>query len=134
MEYSSLIIPSKDGAHDLRLVTAAAPSCTGDGHVEHYECRLCGKLFADSAAEREISADDVRFLGDGNRDGKINVKDIVIAIRTAIGQTMDNIDLDALDVNRDGKVDTRDIIILVRYANNYTQNVPVGQPISSLTA
>ena len=61
MEYSSLIIPSKDGAHDLRLVTAAAPSCTGDGHVEYYECRLCGKLFADSAAEREISADDVKI-------------------------------------------------------------------------
>ena len=57
----SLIIPSKDGAHDLRLITAAAPSCTGDGHVEYYECRLCGKLFADSAAEREISADDVEI-------------------------------------------------------------------------
>jgi len=49
------------------------------------------------------------ILGDGNRDGKINVKDIVIAIRAAIGQTMDNIDLDALDINRDGNVDVKDI-------------------------
>ena len=132
VEYSSLIIPSKDGAHDLRLVTAAAPSCTGDGHVEYYECRLCGKLFADSAAEREISADDVRFLGDGNRDGKINVKDIVIAIRTAIGQTMDNIDLDALDVNRDGSVDVKDIVILIRHSTGYKQSYLIGYPMSSV--
>ena len=132
VEYSSLIIPSKDGAHDLRLITAAAPSCTGDGHVEYYECRLCGKLFADSAAEREISADDVRFLGDGNRDGKINVKDIVIAIRTAIGQTMDNIDLDALDVNRDGSVDVKDIVILIRHSTGYTQSYLIGYQMSSV--
>ena len=132
VEYSSLIIPSKDGAHDLRLVTAAAPSCTGDGHVEYYECRLCGKLFADSAAEREISADDVRFLGDGNRDGKINVKDIVIAIRAAIGQTMDNIDLDALDINRDGNVDVKDIIILIRHSTGYKQSYLIGYPMSSV--
>ena len=132
VEYSSLIIPSKDGAHDLRLVTAAAPLCTGDGHVEYYECRLCGKLFADSAAEREISADDVRFLGDGNRDGKINVKDIVIAIRAAIGQTMDNIDLDALDINRDGNVDVKDIIILIRHSTGYKQSYLIGYPMSSV--
>ena len=132
VEYSSLIIPSKDGAHDLRLVTAAAPSCTGDGHVEHYECRLCGKLFADSAAEREISADDVRFLGDGNRDGRISVKDIVIAIRAAIGQTMDNIDLDALDVNRDGSVDVKDIVILIRHSTGYKQSYLIGYPMSSV--
>ena len=132
VEYSSLIIPSKDGAHDLRLVTAAAPSCTGDGYVEHYECRLCGKLFADSAAEREISADDVRFLGDGNRDGRISVKDIVIAIRAAIGQTMDNIDLDALDVNRDGSVDVKDIVILIRHSTGYKQSYLIGYPMSSV--
>ena len=132
VEYSSLIIPSKDGAHDLRLVTAAAPLCTGDGHVEYYECRLCGKLFADSAAEREISADDVRFLGDGNRDGKINVKDIVIAIRAAIGQTMDNIDLDALDINRDGNVDVKDIIILIRHSTGYKQSYLIGYQMSSV--
>ena len=132
VEYSSLIIPAKDGAHDLRFITAAAPSCTADGHVEYYECRLCGKLFADSAAEREISADDVRFLGDGNRDGKINVKDIVIAIRTAIGQTMDNIDLDALDVNRDGSVDVKDIVILIRHSTGYKQSYLIGYPMSSV--
>ncbi len=132
VEYSTLIIPAKDGAHDLRLITAAAPSCTGDGHVEYYECRLCGKLFADSAAEKEISADDVRFLGDGNRDGKINVKDVVIAIRAAIGQTMDNIDLDALDINRDGNVDVKDIIILIRHSTGYKQSYLIGYPMSSV--
>ena len=106
--------------------------CTGDGHVEYYECRLCGKLFADSAAEREISADDVRFLGDGNRDGRISVKDIVIAIRAAIGQTMDNIDLDALDVNRDGSVDVKDIVILIRHSTGYKQSYLIGYPMSSV--
>ena len=62
------------------------------------------------------------ILGDGNRDGKINVKDIVIAIRAAIGQTMDNIDLDALDINRDGNVDVKDIIILIRHSTGYKQS------------
>jgi len=63
------------------------------------------------------------------------MSDIIMAIRSSLSYKIDTlVNVDALDVNRDGKVDTRDIIILVRYANNYTQNVPVGQPISSLTA
>lgn len=72
------------------------------------------------------------ILGDGNRDGKINVKDIVIAIRTAIGQTMDNIDLDALDVNRDGSVDVKDIVILIRHSTGYKQSYLIGYPMSSV--
>ena len=75
------------------------------------------------------------LLGDGTNDGKVNMSDIIMAIRSSLSYKIDTlVNVDALDVNRDGKVDTRDIIILVRYANNYTQNVPVGQPISSLTA
>ncbi len=72
------------------------------------------------------------ILGDGNRDGKINVKDIVIAIRAAIGQTMDNIDLDALDINRDGNVDVKDIIILIRHSTGYKQSYLIGYPMSSV--
>ena len=75
------------------------------------------------------------LLGDGTNDGKVNMSDIIMAIRSSLSYKIDTlVNVDALDVNRDGKVDTRDIIILVRYANNYTQNAPVGQPISSLTA
>lgn len=72
------------------------------------------------------------ILGDGDRDGKINVKDIVIAIRAAIGQTMDNIDLDALDINRDGKVDVKDIVILIRHQVGYKQNYLIGAPMSTV--
>ncbi len=45
----------------IRLVTAAAPSCTGDGHVEYYECRLCGKAVRRQCGGEEISADDVKI-------------------------------------------------------------------------
>ncbi len=72
------------------------------------------------------------LLGDGTNDGKVNMSDIIMAIaQVSATRSILSVNVDALDVNRDGKVDTRDIIILVRYANNYTQNVPVGQPISS---
>lgn len=75
------------------------------------------------------------LLGDGSGDGKVDMKDIIMAIRANLSYKFDTlVNLDALDVNRDGKVDTKDIIVLVRYANNYTQSIPVGQPISSLTA
>ena len=63
------------------------------------------------------------------------MKDIITAIRASLKYKIDTlVNVDALDVNRDRKIDTKDIILLVRYANNYTQNIPIGQPISSLTA
>ena len=75
------------------------------------------------------------LLGDGNNDGKVDMKDIITAIRASLKYKIDTLaNFDALDVNRDRKIDTKDIILLVRYANNYTQNIPIGQPISSLTA
>ena len=75
------------------------------------------------------------LLGDGNNDGKVDMKDIITAIRASLKYKIDTlVNVDALDVNRDRKIDTKDIILLVRYANNYTQNIPIGQPISSLTA
>lgn len=75
------------------------------------------------------------ILGDGSGDAKVDMKDIILAIRASLGYKFDAlVNTDALDVNRDGSIDTKDIIILVRYANNYTQSIPIGQPISSLTA
>ena len=75
------------------------------------------------------------LLGDSNNDGKVDMKDIITAIRASLKYKIDTLaNFDALDVNRDRKIDTKDIILLVRYANNYTQNIPIGQPISSLTA
>ena len=75
------------------------------------------------------------LLGDSNNDGKVDMKDIITAIRASLKYKIDTLaNFDALDVNRDRKIDTKDIILLVRYANNYTQNLPIGQPISSLTA
>ena len=42
--------------HSVELIEAVPATCTEDGTEAYYECAVCGKLFADEAAETEIEA------------------------------------------------------------------------------
>ena len=41
--------------HDLKKTDAVKETCTKDGNVEYYQCAICGKIFADAAAEKELT-------------------------------------------------------------------------------
>ncbi len=41
--------------HVMTLTEAREASCTEDGNVEYWSCTACGKLYADSEGDREIS-------------------------------------------------------------------------------
>ena len=45
--------------HTLTFVEAAAATTEAEGHVEHYVCSVCGRLFSDEAGENEITAESV---------------------------------------------------------------------------
>lgn len=48
-------------------------------------------------------------LGDVNRDGIVNIIDVISIVNHILGQTPNGFDTDAADVNRDGKVDIVDV-------------------------
>ena len=37
---------------------AVAPTCTANGEIEHYECRVCGKIYADAECKDELRANE----------------------------------------------------------------------------
>lgn len=43
-------------AHSLTKIAAKDSTLTATGNIEHYKCKLCGKLFKDAAGKNEISA------------------------------------------------------------------------------
>lgn len=53
--------------HFLTKVEAREPNCVEKGNIEYYSCSLCGKLFADSDGDRELSPSDVELpISEGN--------------------------------------------------------------------
>ncbi|GEM_PF-4037810 len=59
------------GEHDYQLVEEAAPTCTEDGVAAHYECTVCGKLYAvteDGEPGEEVEAADLVLDSFGGHD------------------------------------------------------------------
>ena len=55
VETKAVPVDTKTG-HDADKVLAVAHTCTTDGVVEHWHCKLCGKNFADLAYTRELDS------------------------------------------------------------------------------
>ncbi|MCR5816838.1 MAG: dockerin type I repeat-containing protein, partial [Ruminococcus sp.] len=90
-----------------------------EGHIEHYECQRCGRLFADNKAKDELTQDDVviprkvkkKILGDADGDGKFTVRDIAL-VKQYLANWKVTIDLDNSDINGDGKVTVKDLVYM----------------------
>lgn len=54
--------------HDLEKVERKEPTCTEDGHIEHWKCTRenCRRLFNDANGTKELAADDVRLPAQHN--------------------------------------------------------------------
>jgi len=44
-----------EGGHDIQFVASTA-TCSSDGEEAHYECSICGRIFADENGETELEA------------------------------------------------------------------------------
>ena len=45
--------------HTPEAVAAVAPTCTSDGNIEYYSCKVCAALFTDPACTTEVAYSDV---------------------------------------------------------------------------
>ena len=45
--------------HTPEVVAAVAPTCTSDGNIEYYSCKVCAALFSDPACTTEVAYSDV---------------------------------------------------------------------------
>jgi len=51
----------------LTAVARKEPTCTGTGVMAHYACSACGKLYADAAAQQELSAAQIVIPAAGHK-------------------------------------------------------------------
>ncbi|MBR3289288.1 MAG: dockerin type I repeat-containing protein, partial [Clostridia bacterium] len=65
-------------------------------------------------SSEEPSEPSVILKGDANRDGCVDMKD-VLTMRKYIAHLTDDIDLAAADVNGDGSVDMKDVLLIRKY-------------------
>lgn len=58
--------------HKLEKVEALAPTCTENGHIEHYACKFCSAVYADPEMQTPLSAADLVVPATGHKfDTKI---------------------------------------------------------------
>ena len=63
-----MTVPMTD--HQLVYVPAKSATADEDGNIEYWQCEVCGKMFADEAMAKELSAADVVIPAFGGDDGK----------------------------------------------------------------
>lgn len=53
--------------HKLEKVEALAPTCTENGHIEHYACKFCSAVYADPEMQTPLSAADLVVPATGHK-------------------------------------------------------------------
>ena len=70
---------------------------------------------ADEGATPEPTATSTaRLIGDVNRDGKRNAKDVTTIMKTLVGQAVAKYIESAADFNGDGKVNAKDVVAIMK--------------------
>lgn len=75
--------------HSLEKAAAKAPTCTEDGHIEHYKCSRCGKLFSDESGKSELTKEDI--IAEKTGHAELELKGAKAATCTSEGYTGDEI-------------------------------------------
>ena len=121
--------------HNMQQSAAAVePTCTAAGKTEVLACANgCGKTEGGETipAKGHVFEGDTctvcgqgKFVaGDGNGDGKVNLKDAILALQTANGKET-SVDRGTADVNGDGKVNLKDAILILKRANGNKDPFP----------
>ena len=60
--------------HDLDKTGAVKETCTTDGNTDYYTCSICGKLFADEKAAKEITLADTVIEAPGHKIVHVEAK------------------------------------------------------------
>lgn len=130
--------------HNTKFVPAKAATEEADGWKSHFKCQRCDKLFADKAATKPVTWEDVRIpkltpavtgiLGDANDDGVVDIVDVTIIQRyDADIKLPTGVDVDKMkvfgDVNKDGEVDVLDATILQRWMVGLEQTRGIGAEV-----
>ena len=105
--------------HTLEKVEAKEATYEEDGNTEHYVCTVCGKLFEDAEGRKEITHEATvipritRRPGDVNRDGKVNIIDVMLIQQYIVGWNVKAIVYTPnADVNGDDKINIIDVMLI----------------------
>ncbi len=53
--------------HSTKEVAAVEATCTEVGNIEHFECEVCHKLYADAEGEKELTAEEIVVAARGHQ-------------------------------------------------------------------
>ncbi len=122
--------------HDYQVTAVTAPTCLADGS-RTYTCSRCGDSYTETLIPtghnyevisvvggvptwKCANCDDQYTTGDLNRDGKVNLLDILVLRRyEADSVKEDEIDMKAADINFDGAVNLIDVLVLRQFISAY---------------
>lgn len=131
------VLPAK---HDLKFVPSRKATETTDGWKSHFECKVCGKYFADANAERELQWSEIVIpktgaigtLGDVDGDKQVTIIDVTIMQRALAGINVPYENVDKLgDINQDGTFDVVDATLLQRWLLGLNQDLEIGKSITA---
>ena len=132
-------------AHSMKYVPKRNATETADGWLGHFECKECGKYFADATGTTELTWDQIRIpmivpeptgkCGDVDGDGEITILDVTIIQRVLANKPISaDISIEAVnklgDVDNDGSLTTLDATHIQRWLLGLDQNLPIGKDVN----
>ena len=132
-------------AHTMKYVPKRNATETADGWLGHFECKVCGKYFADATGTTELTWEQIRIpmivpeptgkCGDVDGDGEITILDVTIIQRVLAKKPISaDISLEAVnklgDVDNDGSLTMVDATHIQRWLLGLDQNLPIGKDVN----
>ena len=126
--------------HDLKFVPSRKATETTDGWKSHFECKVCGKYFADANAERELQWSEIVIpktgaigtLGDVDGDKQVTIIDVTIIQRALAGINVPYENVAKLgDIDQNGTLEVTDATLLQRWLLGLNQDLEIGKSITA---
>ena len=131
--------------HTIKYVPKRNATETADGWLGHFECKVCGKYFADATGTTELTWEQIRIpmivpeptgkCGDVDGDGEITILDVTIIQRVLANKPISaDISVEAVnklgDVDNDGSLTMVDATHIQRWLLGLDQNLPIGKDVN----
>ena len=99
---------AKEGVNEIKV-----------SHISFTDANAVSAEQADFSFKMNIENPEADFVeGDSDGDGVVDVHDVTIAIRKALGKDVPNFQFEAADMDNDGIIDVHDVTLIIKRALN----------------
>ena len=109
---STEVLESTGHSHEITEEEIPATT-TSVGKTAVYTCTACGDSYGGEEIPMLDSTDEFTVAGDANRDGTVDMLDVIRTLKIFVGESVDANLLNA-DVNENGEIDIEDILAILK--------------------